>query len=463
MSRYIGRTPYIRIRRTDEEEKMGEFTVFIVVAALFAVLFAAAKGGFRSAADLILRKMPTLSQYASPKAVSTALIIIFVANALGALMQYQAISEDTAARGYLVRGSYGEADETAELRYEVGGVSEDIDLTVRSRTMSDEEIGAALQEAAGALPELIFGETDPSHTDTDISLPEKIAGSPVIISWMTDRPDIIGIDGELSDSVPEEGEEVTLFAEISCGEEVLESEYELRAFPRAEGDEARRSKAVMRAVEDRNDASDEKLILPDTLDGRSVSWSKRRGNSGAALLLMGLMTAAVFVYRGVRLKEIEEEKRVSSMKNDYPGIVSKLLLLISAGMSIRSALDRIRSDYARSLKGGGRIRAGYEEIARTALDMRNGSSEIEAYENLGKRCGSREYRTFASMLAAGTVRGGSELSAMLKNEARAAYEERKKRARVLGEEAGTKLLLPMMLMLSVVMAILMVPAFITFI
>ncbi len=42
-----------------------------------------------------------------------------------------------------------------------------------------------------------------------------------------------------------------------------------------------------------------------------------------------------------------------------------------------------------------------------------------------------------------------------------AFEERKARAKRLGEEAGTKLLLPMFLMLAVVLIIVIVPAFLT--
>lgn len=47
---------------------------------------------------------------------------------------------------------------------------------------------------------------------------------------------------------------------------------------------------------------------------------------------------------------------------------------------------------------------------------------------------------------------------MLERESMEAWEERKRKARVLGEAAATKLLLPMMMMLVVVMAIVMIPA-----
>ena len=50
---------------------------------------------------------------------------------------------------------------------------------------------------------------------------------------------------------------------------------------------------------------------------------------------------------------------------------------------------------------------------------------------------------------------------MLRLETVQAFEERKARARRLGEEAGTKLLIPMFLMLAVVLVIVIVPAFLS--
>ena len=51
------------------------------------------------------------------------------------------------------------------------------------------------------------------------------------------------------------------------------------------------------------------------------------------------------------------------------------------------------------------------------------------------------------------------LRSKLYEESQSVFEERKKLARRKGEELGTKLLLPMMLLLGVVMVIIMAPAF----
>lgn len=54
------------------------------------------------------------------------------------------------------------------------------------------------------------------------------------------------------------------------------------------------------------------------------------------------------------------------------------------------------------------------------------------------------------------------MAEMLEREALEAWEERKRKARVLGEAAATKLLVPMIMMLAVVMAVVMIPAFLSF-
>ena len=58
--------------------------------------------------------------------------------------------------------------------------------------------------------------------------------------------------------------------------------------------------------------------------------------------------------------------------------------------------------------------------------------------------------------------GNTPLLEKLEKEALEAWDERKRKARVLGETAATKLLVPMVMMLAVVMAIIMIPAFLSF-
>lgn len=441
---------------------MKPFIPYISVLAIFLVLFLVSKGSFGKSAAFLRKKLPVLSSYATGQTVRFALMIIFAANLLGAAETFRTLTEDTAMKGYIERGALGEADDTAELLVTIDGKAHDVDLNISSRQMSEAEIEAILDRAEEVLPELVLGELPADHVSAPLMLPEKIEGLPVTVSWMTDRPDVLDFFGQISPSAPEEGTKVTLTAEIICGENLRETGFSVMVFPEETGGEETFLGSIQRAVEEENDVTEERVKLPEMIDGSRASWSYRNADTGKILLLLGFMGAVMFIYSKVRRKELDEEARDMKMRLDYPNIVNKLVLLSSAGMSLRMAFVRIREDYLKNRKRGGAEKPGYEEIVRTSLEMEHGVPEAEAYTHLGQRCRPREYKTLATLLSQSVTRGGSEMNEILKQEAEAAVEERKKRARVLGEEAGTKLLLPMMLMLVVVMVILMVPAFVAF-
>ena len=125
--------------------------------------------------------------------------------------------------------------------------------------------------------------------------------------------------------------------------------------------------------------------------------------------------------------------------------------------------------------GGGRG-SKRDEMKELVAQFRNTSSVIEtnifnsvrdinlreAYRRFGERCGQAKYKTFATLLIQNLQKGSRQMADMLERESTEAWEERKRKARVLGEAAATKLLVPMIMMLIVVMAIVMIPAFMSF-
>ena len=60
------------------------------------------------------------------------------------------------------------------------------------------------------------------------------------------------------------------------------------------------------------------------------------------------------------------------------------------------------------------------------------------------------------------VKGGSSVLGTLREESQKAGEEQKRQIQKKGEEMGTKLLFPMMIMLGIVMVFIMVPALFSF-
>ena len=92
-------------------------------------------------------------------------------------------------------------------------------------------------------------------------------------------------------------------------------------------------------------------------------------------------------------------------------------------------------------------------------EMDNGMGELRAFQAFSEDCDLQPYRKLVTLLISGQKVGNRRLLEQLNEEADRVFLERKNEARRLGEEAGTKMLVPMMMMLVIVMGIVMIPAF----
>ena len=144
-------------------------------------------------------------------------------------------------------------------------------------------------------------------------------------------------------------------------------------------------------------------------------------------------------------------------------MLSRLIIFLGAGMSIRTAWDRIAEDYKMAVKEGRRgLRYVYEEMYVTSSQLKSGESEARAFAEFGNRCGLQQYRKFSGLLEQYRKNGSKNLRETLRLEMADAFEQRKNQAKRMGEKAGTKLLIPLFLLLAVVMAMITVPAWIAF-
>ena len=104
----------------------------------------------------------------------------------------------------------------------------------------------------------------------------------------------------------------------------------------------------------------------------------------------------------------------------------------------------------------------YEEVLLVYNELDSGIPEADAYMHFGRRCHLRQYTKLCTLLVQNLRRGNDTLLQVLQEEAESSFEERKNLAREMGEEAGTRLLFPMMIMLGITMLIIIVPAYFSF-
>ncbi len=178
------------------------------------------------------------------------------------------------------------------------------------------------------------------------------------------------------------------------------------------------------------------------------------------ILGLGISVSVLLVLLEKQKEKEEKQKRLTQMERDYAEIISKLTLLLGAGMTVKSVWKKIVEDYERQkpLQGS---RFAYEEMANTYREMQSGVPEAECYEHFGRKCELNVYRKLGTVLSQNLRRGTKGLTGLLSVEVVQANEDRKQRAKRLGEEAGTKLLLPMFLMLAIVLVIVIIPAFLS--
>ena len=200
--------------------------------------------------------------------------------------------------------------------------------------------------------------------------------------------------------------------------------------------------------------------LPDEYEGQTYEWQYPKDTSGSLLSALFLFAGAATLLLKNREKETARQKRMEELLMDYPELIMKFTLLIGAGMTVRNAFGKMGQDYLNGSHPAGRC--AYEEILTVCREMDSGVSEAEAYYRFGERCGQVKYKTFATLLIQNLQKGSRQLQGMLERESREAWDERKRKARISGEAAGTKLLFPMLLMMVCVMAIVMIPAVLSF-
>ena len=142
------------------------------------------------------------------------------------------------------------------------------------------------------------------------------------------------------------------------------------------------------------------------------------------------------------------------MRKSYPKILRQLALYVGAGMTVKGAFTKIAEDSKASQTN----EMIYEEMRYACHEMKQGIGEANAYERFGNRTGLSEYIKLAGLLSQNLKRGNSGFVIRLRSEADNSMRERVLEARKAGEEAQTKMLVPMMMMLAVVMVMIMIPA-----
>lgn len=341
-------------------------------------------------------------------------------------------------------------------------LEEEITLKVKEAEYDNKELEKKFDDGREYIDQNVLrNNISADEIRTDLYFMKRIPETRIKVSWDTNNRKLIDKDGVVHNKGLLHSELVEVTATLTYKEQkelytmffrVLPKEYTKEELARI------RLQEVLRE-EDIHSKTEGVFRLPDSMNGQKITWAQREDHTPNVLFMLGVLTGAfIFIIMDRNLSSLVDNRN-KEMLMDYPEIINKFTLLVGAGMSLSNAWIKIAKDYKEKTT---KKRFAYEEINLTAGELMLGTSEVIAYERFGRRVKLLPYLRFSSLIAQNVKKGSAELLNQLELEAAEAFAERKELAKRMGEEAGTKLLLPMVLMLLLVLAIIMVPAMLSF-
>lgn len=168
------------------------------------------------------------------------------------------------------------------------------------------------------------------------------------------------------------------------------------------------------------------------------------------LVMIGALISAMMIWYLDELLNDKINSRRDELLRDYPSMLSKLTLLVNAGVPIREAWMKV------SATNDGIL---YQEMRNTAMELSNGIQEVEAYKTFGERCSIKSLRKFSTMMIQNLQKGSNEVVLFLRDMSIEAWEEKKHEVKRKGEKASSKLILPIGLIFFGVLILIVVPIF----
>lgn len=393
------------------------------------------------------------------------LLLFFVSNTI-AFALFATDLLGVSGANELTRNSYGGGSKTEEYEVTVDGELEDepLSIEIEEQQYTSSEIQEIFEEMMQKLDEVMLGENESrDRVEQDLNLVNQLDGYPVEIEWELDNYDVMDAEGKIQEEkTVGEGTLVEVRGILTYGSEETVYVTNVMVYPRTKTETEQWLDKVKESIEKVETSTREQLqfTLPETIDGKQIEWSKKADYRGYYILLLGVVGCVLLVWKEKQDQKEAEQKRREQMLRDYPDIISKFTLLLGTGMTVKNVWTKIVKGYEEQREQTGK-RAAYEEMCTTYREMQSGVPEAEAYEHFGNRCGVVTYMKFGALLSQNLRKGSKGLTELLKMESIQAFENRKSIAKQKGEEASTKLLVPMVGMLAVVMVIVIVPAFLS--
>lgn len=362
------------------------------------------------------------------------------------------------------RNSFGEGEKEVSVILQKGKQEREHSLTLGEQELSPSE--------EQVLRKTFFQELETQMVGANVSLQkvsqklcfeDSLAGWPFHITYTPEDAQYLLLDGSLGEKSTALRKGETICTAISVTAEYNSYTWSHNFEVTLVKKEVKQASPFADAVRDLKEAEKETrkekvYTVPSLAEG--VSVERKEGISLPVLLMFGITVLVLVTFRDVsEIKNRERTCRKETLR-DFPVIVHLLALYMGAGLSFPSAINRISIDY-RS-RADGRKTYAFEELLRMDACLKLGEGQQEACMRWGRRFKESVYQKLSLTLLQVMAKGTREGRILMTHMEQEAFRQRIDQAKKEGEEASTKLLFPMIILLGMVMILVMFPAIVRF-
>lgn len=160
----------------------------------------------------------------------------------------------------------------------------------------------------------------------------------------------------------------------------------------------------------------------------------------------GMVVVGYLPYDGLNARA---QKRKEAIDRDFPNVLSKMALLMTAGMNVPKALEETANSNDTTI---------YLELQKAVKEIHQAASVETALVHMQCRCSNKYLDKMVSVISKSYVEGNANLADNLREINAECWLDKKHNSRRMSEAVQNKLFIPTMLMFVGILVVIMIPA-----
>lgn len=366
----------------------------------------------------------------------------------------------------IIRNEAGEGEHLEDVQIKVDGTKYQYELPVSEKIYTKKEEEKAFQEGFAYLEQkMLKNNQSLNEVRSNLQFLWEIPDSPLEVKWEFEDQSLVDMEGKVHNQSFTNHSKVThVRLSLTYLNDKKEKIYTITIYPRKLTKTQVKAEQILLKIKqlEQKSRTEKFFQIPLQLSDGEILISKKT-NPWLVFLILSLAAIPFMILRQLEQEKQKQKEVKKQSELEYSNILWQFILLLEAGFTIKSAWKKIVSDYEKKKQQMTESKCYvYEQMLYSYRQMELGCSQEQVFEMFSKKMSMKSYSKLMTLFLQNVTKGSKRMLEILKSEERQAFLDRCEQAKRMGEEADTKLLLPMGIMLLNILLLLMVPAYLQF-